>query len=46
MRVAEVEAINESLFANSYAPTVSQRFVEPRFNSQQVDDILARLLDK
>ena len=46
MRIAEVETINESLYAHSSAPSGSQSFVEPRFNSKQVDVILSRLMDK
>lgn len=46
MRVAEVESIQHSLYANSSAPSGSQNFVEPRYNTEQVNAKLVRLLTK
>ena len=45
MRVAEVETINSPLYVNSCMPSGSQNFMEPRYDSKQVSEMLSRLLE-
>ena len=45
MCVAEVETINSPLYVNSCMPSGSQNFMEPRYDSKQVSEMLSRLLE-